>query len=71
MYELTDDQYSVADAIEIILNAHSAKTWTPSMIARKARVDTETARTVLVWMAAHRYAIAQGRGAWARYIARG
>ena len=68
MERLTDDEYQIADRIELALEGEPAGL-TPSKAARKARTTTGTAARVLAWMVRERYAHTSGNGAWTRYHA--
>jgi len=68
--DLTDVQYAVADAIEAHLENHATESFTPSVLARMAHTNTQTAQTVCRYLAEHRYISAGGNGAWTRYGAR-
>lgn len=65
--EPTDEVYDAADAITEVLTAEPQ---TPSALARKAKIPTQRAHDALRWMARHRYAVAEGNGAWTRYRTR-
>lgn len=65
---LTDAQCDLAERIEGLLRTKAVeKTWTPSEVAQRLRVDTATARTVLLWMARYLYVRTYGEGARTRY----
>jgi DNA-binding IclR family transcriptional regulator len=67
--ELNEQEFEIADKIEIFLK--SAPYWmTPSNIARHVKTDTQTARTVLAYMAERRYILADGNGSRVRYRTR-
>jgi len=57
-----------ADKLETALE-NAPEGLTPSGAARAAGVDTTTARRVLEWMVANRFAHKDDRGAWTRYYA--
>lgn len=68
---LTDEQFALADAIELALESKAASVlWTVSGIARKigGPQDPVDLRRVLAWMEEHVYVISNGRGGcWRRY----
>lgn len=69
MTELTDEQYDLADRIELVLEAAPAAGLTPSAVARRVRTTTAQAALVLAWLTECRYAHTSGNGAWRRYHA--
>jgi hypothetical protein len=68
--ELTDAQYNAADAIEAVLEAAPARTWSPSEMAQRIKSTTTETASVLRWMTDHQIISATGNGAWTRYAAR-
>ena len=68
---LTDEQFALADAIELALESKPASVlWTVSGIARKigGPQDPAELRRVLAWMEEHVYVLSNGRGGcWRRY----
>ena len=68
---LTDEQFALADAIELALESKPAGVfWTVSEIARKigGPQDPAELRRVLAWMEEHVYVLSNGRGGcWRRY----
>lgn len=65
--DLTDEQYEIADAIGEVFEADEERTWTPSELARKAKVSTNDVYPVLGWMANHQFASSYGNGCRRRY----
>lgn len=58
-YDLTDEQYDLADRIESALEAHRGTWFTPSRLARKIKgANSGAVRTVLIWMAKSRFVAA-------------
>jgi hypothetical protein len=68
---LTDDQFDLADAVEIVMAAGAAgRLRSPSEIKRKLVVPAEAheVRAVLEWMERHAYVTTnERRGAWRRF----
>lgn len=67
--QATDDEvYDLADQAEAILEQHpDVDSWTPSALARKARMSTHDAHRALRYLAAASYVQSSGNGAWTRY----
>jgi hypothetical protein len=69
--DLTDEQYDLADQIELALETKPVGTmWTVSEIARKmgGSQDSVEMRRVLAWMEAHVYVVSNERGGcWRRF----
>jgi hypothetical protein len=65
--QLTDEQYQLADRLELALEAAPPAGLTPSAAARKVGTDTVSARHVLDYLVRHRYAHTSGNGAWTHY----
>jgi hypothetical protein len=69
--ELTEEQYSIADAIELAMETKPlGHGWTPSEIAGKAKLPTHKVRPVLLWMVRHVYVATDDPGAWSHYFRR-
>ncbi len=62
--------YSTADVIEPVLDAEPDKWWTPSAVARKAKITTSEAGRALAWMDEHNYVKADGNGCWRKFSSR-
>lgn len=67
--DLTDEQYELADRVEVALRAADKGGMTPSAIAKKTRADYFKVTTVLAWMVAHQYVHTSGNGARTHYHA--
>lgn len=67
--DLTDEQYELADRVELALRAADKGGMTPSAIAKKTRADYFKVTTVLAWMVARQYVHTSGNGARTRYHA--
>lgn len=66
----TDDQVfcALADRAEVTLEQHpDVDSWTPSALARKARMSTDDAHRALRYLAGKGYILAGGNGARTRY----
>jgi hypothetical protein len=68
--EFTDAEWEIVDRIGELLDADPVVWWTPSCIARKAKTDTNTAWSVLRYLAAHRYCTRTDRGALSKFAGR-
>jgi hypothetical protein len=66
----TADDWAAMDRIELALEAEPQRSWTPSEVARRVRVETWRAQQLLRWMARQAYCVADGNGARVRYSAR-
>lgn len=60
--------YNQADRVEEILET-AGKPLTPSAVARKAKLTTDRAKSVLDRMVSERFAVSRGNGAWKKYLA--
>ena len=67
---LTDAQCDTADAVLEVLEAHRDRTYSPSELARAAKLTTAEVREVLPALVCDRYLARHGNGAWTRYTAR-
>lgn len=68
--EIDDIDYELADRIQDIVDNAPRGGLTPSQVARKAKVDTLAARSMLDWLVRHVHITADYRGAWTRYYSR-
>ena len=69
-YELTDDQYDIADRIELWLEARPGKLHNRSTIARGVKAELFEVERILHWMDRTRMVVADGNGCWRKYAAR-
>ena len=65
--ELTDEQYEIADRIDLWLEAHPGKLHNRSTIARAAKASQTDVSYILNWLDANRMVIADGNGCWRKY----
>jgi hypothetical protein len=61
---LTDEQFDIADRIELWLEAHPGKLHNRSTIARG---DYNEVEVILHWMDKHYMVAADGNGCWRKY----
>lgn len=65
--EMTDQQFEIADRIDLALESAGRDGLTPSLAARKARATTAEASVILRWLVSQQMAHTSGNGAWTRY----
>ena len=65
--DLSDEQYELADQLEVALEAAGPAGLTPSQAARKVHATTDAAAVVLGWMVANFFVHTSGHGAWTHY----
>jgi hypothetical protein len=65
--DLTDEQFDIADRIDVALEAAKREGLTPSQVARKAHTTTAEAAEILDWMTRRQMAHTSGNGAWTHY----
>jgi hypothetical protein len=65
--ELTDEQYEIADRIELWLEAHPGKLYNRSTIARGVKAGHAEVTTILAWLDRNRMVVADGNGCWRKY----
>lgn len=59
--DLTDEQYELADAIELWLEARPSRDFNTSQIARGVHADLHQTYSVLYWMTIHQHVNSNGR----------
>jgi hypothetical protein len=65
--ELTDEQYEIADRIDLWLEAHPGKLYNRSTIARAAKASHAEVSYILNWLDRSRMVVADGNGCWRKY----
>jgi hypothetical protein len=66
--EFDDQVIDWAEVIETAMETQPLETgWTPSSVARKAKIPTNHARFALQWLVKNNYIVIDDRGAWSRY----